>query len=83
MGRVLDIKELLPGDPRLPRTTGDGQAWPRAAGALVCTAQLNMSTKAGREAFEVIRFFGPAESASVLGTRSPRMVPHIEAESDT
>jgi len=67
IGRVLDIKELLPGDPRLPRTTGDGRAWPRAAGALVATAQLNMSTKAGREAFEVIRFFGPAESAFSIG----------------
>jgi len=64
---VLDIKELLPGDPRLPRTTGDGRAWPRAAGALVATAQLNMSTKAGREAFEVIKFFGPAESAFSIG----------------
>ncbi len=58
---------LLPGDPRLPRTAGDGRAWPRAAGALVCTAQLNMATKAGREAFEVIRFFGPAESAFSIG----------------
>ena len=67
IGRVLDIKELLPGDPRLPRTTGDGQAWPRACGALVATAQLNMATKAGREAFEVIRFFGPAESAFSIG----------------
>jgi len=67
IGRVLDIKELLPGDPRLPRTTGDGRAWPRAAGALVATAQLNMSTKAGREAFEVIKFFGPAESAFSIG----------------
>jgi len=28
IGRVLDIKELLPGDPRLPRTSGDGRAWP-------------------------------------------------------
>jgi len=64
---VLDIKELLPGDPRLPRTTGDGRAWPRACGALVATAQLNMATKAGREAFEVIRFFGPAESAFSIG----------------
>jgi len=67
IGRVLDIKELLPGDPRLPRTTGDGRAWPRAAGALVATAQLNMSTKAGLEAFEIIRFFGPAESAFSIG----------------
>ena len=67
IGRVLDIKELLPGDPRLPRTTGNGRAWPRAAGALVATAQLSMGTKAGRGAFEVIRFFGPAESAFSIG----------------
>jgi len=67
IGRVLSIKEYLPGDPRLPSTTGDGRAWPRAAGALVATAQLNMSTKAGREAFEVIKFFGPAESAFSIG----------------
>jgi len=67
IGRVLNIEELLPGDQRLPRTTGDGRAWPPAAGALVATAQLNMATKAGREAFEVIRFFGPAESAFSIG----------------
>jgi len=67
IGRVLSIKEYLPGDPRLPRTSGDGRAWPRAAGALVATAQLNMSTKAGREAYEVIKFFGPAESAFSIG----------------
>jgi len=28
IGRVLSIKEYLPGDPRLPRTSGDGRAWP-------------------------------------------------------
>ncbi|MFN2495620.1 MAG: hypothetical protein ABR608_06910 [Pseudonocardiaceae bacterium] len=67
IGRVLDIKELLPGDPRLPRTTGDGQAWPRAAGALVATAQLNTSTKAGREAFEIIRSSGPPKVRSAWG----------------
>ena len=46
IGRVLDIKELLPGDPRLPRTTGDGRAWPRAAGALVATAAPTRPTAA-------------------------------------
>jgi len=83
IGRVLDIKELLPGDPRLPRTTGDGRAWPRAAGALVATAQLNMATKAGREAFEVIRFFGPPNPRSASVTRWRRVVPPIAAESAT
>jgi hypothetical protein len=36
-------------------------------GALVATAQLSMGTKAGREAFEVIRFFGPTGGATRRG----------------
>lgn len=67
IGRVLAITELLPGDRRLPRKTGDGRPWPREAGALVATVQLNMSSTAGREAFESIKFFGPAESAFSIG----------------
>ncbi|MGH4019062.1 MAG: hypothetical protein ACRDT0_07460 [Pseudonocardiaceae bacterium] len=39
IGRLLDVKELLPGDPRLPTRTGDGRPWPQEAGALVCTGR--------------------------------------------
>lgn len=69
IGRVLDVRELHPGDQGLPTRTGDGRPWPADAGALLVTAQLNLDSKAGREAFEIIRFFGPEESAFSIGYR--------------
>jgi hypothetical protein len=35
LGKTLKIEEYLPGDPRLPKQTADGNPWPREAGALV------------------------------------------------
>lgn len=57
VGRVLHIEELLPGDRRLPVKTRGGQAWPKEAGALIATMQLNLKSERGREAFEAIRFY--------------------------
>ena len=47
IGKVLQLKELLPGDPRIPEDLGA-----RGAGALYAKAQLNLSKPAGREAFD-------------------------------
>lgn len=57
IGRVLYIEELLPGDDRLPTTTRDGKAWPKAAGALVATMQFNLESKDGFEAFKAVKFY--------------------------
>ena len=68
IGRIVSIKELLPGDPRLPRTTGSGRPWPREAGALVAQARLNTAIKAGHDALEMIKFF-EQEAAFSIGYR--------------
>jgi len=89
IGRVLDIKELLPGDPRLPRTTGDGRAWPRAAGALVATAAPTRPTAAagcggGRETG--VRWYARLKTTGVvflldLTGKRPRRWPDYSAPS--
>ncbi|MEQ7008482.1 2'-5' RNA ligase family protein [Actinopolymorpha sp. B17G11] len=72
VGRVLHIEEWLPGDPRLPKKAKDGQPWPKDAGALVATMQLNMSTERGREVFELIRFyFESGEAEFSIGYKVP------------
>lgn len=63
VGRVLDIVELLPGDPRLPKDTKSGKAWPAAAGALLCTIQYNLATKRGRDAFADVKFYAESKEA--------------------
>lgn len=73
IGRVLAIEELLPGDPRLPRTTRDGKAWPSEGGALVATMQMNMKSERGREAFEAIRFYSESgECEYSIGYKVPQ-----------
>jgi hypothetical protein len=49
LGKVLEIFEALPGDPRLPKTTARGDAWPADAGALMAKVRL-FDTKEGRDA---------------------------------
>lgn len=57
IGKTLDIKELLPGDPGLPEKTADGKPWPREAGAVLARSQYNLGTKDGRDAFEQAKFY--------------------------
>jgi len=63
IGRVLHIEEWMPGDPRLPKVTKDGQPWPAEAGALVATMQANMRVPRAREAWEMIRFYAETNEA--------------------
>lgn len=65
IGRVVEAVELRPGDRRLPRYTADGRPWPRAAGALLLRAQLNLNTAAGREAHAELSFYGEDGSWSI------------------
>lgn len=69
IGRIVSIKELLPGDPRLPKRTGSGRPWPRAAGALIAEARLNTAVKEGKDALEMITFYG-SEAAFSIGYRT-------------
>ncbi|MDB5910689.1 MAG: hypothetical protein JWP34_4803, partial [Massilia sp.] len=63
IGRVLDIKELFPGDSQLPKATKDGKAWPSEAGALVATMQFNLQSTRGAQAFEDVRFYSESGEA--------------------
>lgn len=58
IGKVLDIEEYMPGDPRLPSYTPNGDPWPEGAGALVADIQLFMATQEGKAADERIRQYG-------------------------
>lgn len=57
VARTEDIKEWMPGDPRLPKTGPDGKPWPAAAGALYVKCQFNLDTPEGKSAFSNVRFF--------------------------
>lgn len=57
IGRTLHAEEMMPGDPRLPKHTKDGQPWPAEAGALVATMQFNLRTREGKDAFEAVLFY--------------------------
>lgn len=57
VARTEDIKELMPGDPMLPKTGPGGKPWPAAAGALYVKCQFNLATQVGRESFENVKFF--------------------------
>jgi phage head maturation protease len=69
IGRVVSIKEYLPGDPRLPKRTGSGRPWRRAAGALIAEARLNTAITEGKNALEMIKFYGQ-EAAFSIGYRA-------------
>uniref|UniRef100_UPI003F49B2E7 hypothetical protein n=1 Tax=Nonomuraea sp. CA-251285 TaxID=3240002 RepID=UPI003F49B2E7 len=65
VARTLDIKELPPGDPHLPKTTRSGDPWPTGAGALWVKAQFNLGTTEGKEAFSNIEFFSDETEWSI------------------
>ncbi|ROP37441.1 HK97 family phage prohead protease [Saccharothrix texasensis] len=82
VGKTLAIRELMPGDPRLPRTTHDGRPWPKGAGALWARYQANLETDDGRKSFVDAKFFGPEAAYSIgYAARRTRQVGgtrHIE-----
>jgi HK97 family phage prohead protease len=65
LGRAVEIKELLPGDPGLPKTTTRGKPWPTAAGALVAKVRLFAGTKDGEEAAARWREEGAEQQFSI------------------
>ncbi len=63
-GRIVEIEEWLPGDPRLPANQPNGQPWPAEAGALVATMQFNLRTTRGQEVYEWARFYAETGEAA-------------------
>lgn len=57
VSKTLDIKELMPGDPDLPKELSNGEPWPAGAGALWVRTKFNLGTPAGKDAFSNVKFF--------------------------
>jgi hypothetical protein len=57
VARTETVKELMPGDPSLPKTTRDGKPWPAEAGALYIKCRFNLNTDDGRNAYQNVKFF--------------------------
>lgn len=73
VARCEEAKELLPGDPALPKTTRDGKPWPREAGALYVKAKFNLDTPEGKSTFSNVKFFSETgECEWSIGYRVPR-----------
>ncbi|GIH95422.1 HK97 family phage prohead protease [Planobispora siamensis] len=67
------IEEWLPGDPRLPKTTKNGQPWPAQAGALYVKTRYNLDTTTGRDAYHDVKFFSEVGQCEwSIGYRVPR-----------
>lgn len=65
VSKTLEAKELMPGDPELPETQPNGDAWPAQAGALRIKQQFNMGTQMGRDAFSNVVFYGDQAQWSI------------------
>lgn len=65
VSKTLDVKELLPGDPELPKTMPNGDPWPAGAGALKVKTQFNLDTQRGREAYSDVTFFAEEQEWSI------------------
>jgi peptidoglycan hydrolase-like protein with peptidoglycan-binding domain len=65
VSKTLEAKELMPGDPDLPKTLRNGQAWPAEAGGLLIKTQFNLETQRGREAYSDVKFFGDEQEWSI------------------
>ena len=65
VSKTLGVKELLPGDPSLPKLMPNGQEWPAEAGALAVKTQFNLQTQRGKEAYADVVFFGDEQEWSI------------------
>ncbi|MET8006311.1 HK97 family phage prohead protease [Nonomuraea glycinis] len=72
VARTEAVEELLPGDPRLLAMAAEaGVTWPREAGALYVKARFNLGTKAGRDTYSNVKFYGRDQEWSI-GYQVPR-----------
>jgi N12 class adenine-specific DNA methylase len=65
VSRLVWSKELMPGDPQLPKTTPQGEPWPANAGGLLIKAKYNLDKEIGRDAYADAKFYGPEECFSI------------------
>lgn len=65
VAKSLEIKELLPGDHRLPKLTSRGEPWPKEAGAVMVKMQYNLETDAGSDAYSNVKFFEEEQEWSI------------------
>lgn len=59
------VEEVMPGDPRLPRTDRFGKRWPAEAGALFVRHRYHTDTDDGLRAYKDARFLGPRLACSI------------------
>lgn len=76
-GTYLWMKELMPGDPGLPKVTPQGKPWPAEAGALIGRVKLFKGVQEGEEARKRWKQYGPDLQLSIgystkKATRDPR-----------
>lgn len=65
ISKTLEIRELMPGDPQLPKQIRGGEPWPREAGALLVKTQFNLLGDRGRQAFADVVFFAEDQEWSI------------------
>lgn len=65
IAKTHEVKELPPGDPRLPEKLPNGDPWPSEAGALYVKMEFNLQTERGRTAYEDVKFFGDSQEWSI------------------
>lgn len=65
IGEPVEIVELMPGDPRLPKTAHNGAVWPAEAGALWTRSRYMLDTDDGRNAYAAALFYGPKTAYSI------------------
>ncbi|MGH3986077.1 MAG: helicase-related protein, partial [Pseudonocardiaceae bacterium] len=65
VSKMIYADELMPGDPRLPPRTAQGDPWPREAGGLLVKAKYNLEKKEGRDAYADAIFYEDEESFSI------------------
>lgn len=59
------IEEVMPGDPRLPKTDRFGKPWPAEAGALFVRHRYHTDTDDGQRAYKDAKFLGPRLACSI------------------
>ena len=65
VAKTTEIKELPPGDSKLPKTLPNGEPWPDDAGALMVKMEFNLATQRGKDAYEDVKFFGTDQEWSI------------------
>lgn len=65
IAKTLDVKELMPGDPGLPKELPNGQPWPKEAGAVLVKMQFNLEGERGKQAYSDVKFFDHEQEWSI------------------